>query len=102
MDVAKRVLEANEAVLYGFFGMVAACGYFPPLNYVNEFFMLGNDPCDQDGRMGCWQPFALSPVEYDEIKARWATNHPATVESDLGACCWDDWVQEILSPKDVL
>src|SRR5262249_7930489 len=71
VDAAKQVLSADEAVLYGIFGIIGNSGYFPPREFLNEFLMVGSDPCDQDGRMGRWKPFALSPGEYDEVKAWW-------------------------------
>jgi len=97
VDTAKLILEADEAVLYGIFG-VGRSGYFPPREFLNEFLMVGHDPCDQDRRMEGWQPFALSPGEYDEIKVWWVARHPRAVASDLGVGCWDDWVQVILGP----
>jgi 6-phosphogluconolactonase len=99
-ETAKRVLEADEAVLYGIFGVIAGTGYFPPRDFLNEFLMVGSDPCDQDGRMSRWQPFTLSPGEYAEVKAWWAAGHLGAVVSDLGVGCWNDWVQVILNPKD--
>jgi hypothetical protein len=100
VKTAKRVLEADEAVLYGIFGVIRGSGYFPLREFLNEFLMGGNDPCDQDGRMSGWQPFALSPEEYDEIKAWWAAGHPGAVASDLGVGCWSDWVQVIMNHMD--
>ncbi|ODA30518.1 hypothetical protein A6X21_05665 [Planctopirus hydrillae] len=97
---AKKVLEADEAVLYGIFGVIGGSGYFPPRAFLNEFFLVGSDPCDQDRRMGCWQPFTLSDDEYHEVKAWWAASHPGVVASDLGVDCWSDWVQVILNPED--
>lgn len=100
IETAMRVLKADEEVLYGIFGIIGTSAYFPPRDFLNEFFMVGSDPCDQDGRMSLWEPFALTPVEYDEVKAWWVTDHPGTVESDLGVGCWRDWVQVILNPED--
>ncbi|QDV31603.1 hypothetical protein Spb1_35480 [Planctopirus ephydatiae] len=97
---AKQVLEADEAVRYGIFGVIGGSGYFPPRDFLNEFFLVGSDPCDQDGRMGRWQPFTLSDDEYHEVKAWWAASHPGVVASDLGVDCWSDWVQVILNPED--
>src|SRR5262245_16266178 len=57
LDVAKQVLTADEQVLYGIFGHIGTSGYFPPYEFLNEFLMVGCDPCDQDGRMANWQPF---------------------------------------------
>ena len=60
VETAKLVLEADEAVLYGIFGLIGASVYFPPRDFLNEFLMVGNDPCDQDGRMsGAVRPLAL-------------------------------------------
>ena len=97
LDDAKRVLAANEAVLYGIFGVIGSSGCFPPREFLNDFLMRGNDPCDQDGRMSAWQPFTVSSEEYHQIKAWWVAGHAGAVEDALGANCWDDWVQEILN-----
>jgi hypothetical protein len=99
VDAAKRVLAADEAVPYGIFGVVGRSGYFPPRDFLNEFLMVGSDPCDQDERMDDWQPFVLSPEEYDELKAWWVFGHPGSVASDLGVGSWNDWVQMILNPE---
>jgi len=100
VDAAKRVLVADEAVLYGIFGVIGGSGYFPPRDFLNEFLMVGSDPCDQDGRMDGWRPFTLSPSEYDEVEAWWVSAHYGTVTSNLGVGSWDDWVQVILNPED--
>lgn len=103
MDVvveAKSVLRRDEAVLFGIFGIIGGSGYFPPREFLNEFLMAGSDPCDQDGRMAHWQPFTLSPIEYDVVRAWWVASHPGAVTSDLGVGGWDDWVQVILNPED--
>lgn len=97
LEDAKRVLAANEAVLYGIFGVIASSNFFPPRIFLNEFLMRGSDPCDQDRRMAPRLPFVVSPDEYRELKAWWAVSHPAAVEDDLGTNCWDDWVQEMLN-----
>ena len=97
LDTAKRVLTDNEAVLYGIFGHIGSSGYFPPCRFLNEFLTQGRDPCDQDGRMSAWTPFAVSPEEYLELKEWWIESHIGAVEANLGADCWDDWVQEILN-----
>ena len=90
LESAKQVLAANEAVLYGIFGVIGSSGYFPPRDFLNDFLMQGNDPCDQDGRMCAWEPFAVSPEEYREIKTWWMADHAGAVEDSLGADCWDD------------
>jgi len=100
VDAARRVLAANEVVLYGIFGVIGASGYFPPREFLNEFFMAGSDPCDQDGRMDRWRPFTLSPAEYDEVRAWWATGHSGAMTSKLGVESWGDWVQVVLNPED--
>lgn len=97
VESAKQVLAANEAVLYGIFGVIGSSGYFPPRDFLNDFLLKGNDPCDQDGRMSAWQPFAVSPEDYRLIKAWWMANHAGAVEDALSADCWADWVQEILN-----
>jgi hypothetical protein len=97
VEAAKRVLAADEAVLYGIFGVIGASGFFPPRALLNEFLMRGSDPCDQDGRMSHWQPFSVCPEEYREILIWWLSNHPNAVENSLGVECWDDWVHEVLN-----
>lgn len=96
INQAKRVLDENTKVLYGIFGVIDGSGYFPPLSFLNEFFLVGCDPCDQDERMGRWRPFTLTSSEYEVVKAWWVASRPNTIESQLGCECWGDWVQEIL------
>jgi len=98
IESAKDVLTRNKNVLYGIFGHIRSSGYFPPREFLNEFLQGGNDPCDQDQRMGTWIPFELSNVDYQAVKQWWTANHPGAVESHLGAKYWSDWVQEILNP----
>lgn len=95
---AIRILTANIHVPYGIFSIIDGSGYFPPLAFLNDFLLRGNDPCDQDCRMGTWRPFALTPEEYAIVK-NWCleTNENAVV-TDFGCACWDEWVQEILDP----
>lgn len=100
IDDAKRVLAADENVLYGIFGLIAGSGYFPPREFLNEFLMVGSDPCDQDGRIRRWKPFELSSIDYDEVKAWWASAHPGAIVSNLGVGCWHDWQQVIINPED--
>ena len=96
LEAAKRVLAANEAVRFGIFGVVGSSGVFPPRVFVNQFLARGSDPCDQDGRMGRWVPFAVPPDAYQPLLAWWTAGHPGAVEDGMGAACWDDWVQELL------
>ena len=98
VERAKDILLADSAVLYGIFGVIENSGHFPPDTFLNEFLMGGHDPCDQDYRMPSWKPFSLSHAEYAEVKDWWVILHPGTQESNLGADCWDDWIQEILDP----
>ena len=35
VEGAKRVLKADEAVLYGIFGVIGASAYFPPREFLN-------------------------------------------------------------------
>jgi hypothetical protein len=51
LQLAKNVLLENATVLYGVFGVIEESGYFPPREFLNEFFMIGHDPCDQDRRL---------------------------------------------------
>lgn len=97
---AKRVLAENSKVLYGFFGVVENSGLFPPQDFINEFFLVGYDPCDQDGRMGGWSPFSLTQEEYTQVKEWWLQSHPGAREDSLGESCWDDWATALLERFD--
>ena len=97
LDTAKHVLAANEAVLYGIFGVIGSSGYFPPQRFLNEFLLRGSDPCDQDRRMPPWRPFAIGSEDYRDLKAWWVAGHAGTIEDGLGVDSWDEWVQEILN-----
>jgi hypothetical protein len=94
--LAKKVLTEDTKVLYGIFGVINTSGYFPPHKFLNEFFLIGNDPCDQDGRMTVWWPFKLSEDEYLKVFTWWKLEYPNTVVDNLGTDNWNDWVQEIL------
>ena len=47
VEQAKDVLTKNANVLYGIFGVIAESGYFPPLPFLNEFFMVEVGVCDR-------------------------------------------------------
>jgi hypothetical protein len=94
--LAKKILIENTKVLYGIFGIIDTSAYFPPLVFLNEFFMVGNDPCDQDGRMECWNPFKLNEAEYSQVFLWWQSTRPESVVDNLNTADWSDWVQEIL------
>jgi hypothetical protein len=96
IEKAKRILLENKNVRYGIFGMIENSGYFPPLGFLNEFFMKGSDPCDQDQRMGRWPPFQLSIDEYAKIRDWWVSLYPDAIEDALDQNSWDDWVALIL------
>lgn len=96
IEVAKEVLLANSKVLYGIFSIIRQTDCFPPCAFLNEFFLVGNDPCDQDRRMNAWRPFELSKNEYLVVKSWWLSLHPTAQETTLGAEDWNDWVQEVL------
>jgi len=49
LDTAKRVLAADEAVLFGIFGVIGSSGYFPPCGILNEFLMRGYDRVTRTG-----------------------------------------------------
>ena len=98
VERAARMLVADEEVQFGIFGHIGCSGFFLPREFLNEFLMWGSDPCDQDGRMPDWTPFAVSAEEYAALKAWWAGLHPGAVEDNLGATCWGDWSQEMLNP----
>lgn len=97
LESAKKVLTANEVVQFGIFGTIACSGFFPPREFLNEFLAIGSDPCDQDGRMFEWQPFAVSPEEYHALLAWWEADHPGDAEDRLDADCWDNWVQAVFN-----
>ncbi|MDV5355873.1 hypothetical protein QM201_13395 [Enterobacter asburiae] len=94
---AIRILDANINVPYGIFSIIDGSGYFPPLAFLNAFLLQGSDPCDQDGRMGTWRPFALTSEEYATVKKWWFEANENAVVADLVCACWDEWVQEILN-----
>ena len=93
---AKAVLAENSRVLYGIFGVVENSGVFPPRDFLNEFFLVGYDPCDQDERMGRWSPFRLTIEEYTQVKEWWLQFYPDSHEDSLGESCWNDWVTALL------
>ena len=95
VEQAQAILAENERVLYGVFGVVAGSGVFPPHEFLNEFFLVGYDPCDQDQRMSPWKAFALSRQEYEQVKAWWLRDHGGAREDRLGAKCWSEWVREL-------
>jgi hypothetical protein len=97
VQTAKRVLAANTVVQHGIFGAINSSGFFPPMKFLNQFLVMGNDPCDQDGRMGDWPPFILADQEYLEVKEWWIATHAGVTEDNLGADCWDDWIEKILN-----
>ena len=96
LELAKNVLSENTKVLYGIFGVIESSGYFPPMAFLNEFLMVGHDPCDQDGRMDSWKPFSLSFDDYISLKKWWVANHPDAVEDSLGVDSWSDWALEVV------
>ena len=96
VKLAKKVLSENSKVLYGIIGVVESSNYFPPQEFLNQFFEGGSDPCDQDGRMDKWKPFNLNHSEYQEVLSWWQSTHQNVVQDDLGAGSWNDWVQELL------
>lgn len=96
VDMAKRVLAADEAGLYGIFGIIGTSGYFPPRAFLNEFLERGYDPCDQDGRIDPWAPFTLTADEYVDVLSWWSSRHPGAVEDALGVESWQDWEQRII------
>ncbi|MBL9082915.1 MAG: hypothetical protein JNK76_13965 [Planctomycetales bacterium] len=100
VDAAKRVLTNSEAAGYGYFNHISPFGYFPPLEFLNQFLVLGHETWDQDGMHERWKPFELSPEEHCEVANWWIEKYPGTVVHDLGAKCWDDWLFQILHPDD--
>jgi len=95
-ELAKKTISDNSKVLYGIFGVIESSGYFPPFEFLNEFLMQGEDPCDQDGRMKSWKPFLLDEAEYSLIKNWWLSNHNEAIVNDLGASNWAGWANEII------
>lgn len=94
--LANAILLRNEHVMYGIFGLVAGSGCFPPRPLLNQFLAQGCDPCDQDGRMEAWQPFALSELDYLLVRDEWMARHPGARVDALGAVCWADWAEQII------
>ncbi|MFT3781033.1 MAG: hypothetical protein QM790_03445 [Nibricoccus sp.] len=102
LSLAKNILTGDTEVLYGIFGLVASSGYFPPRRFLNEFFAVGCDPCDQDNRMCTWKPFELTEDEYQHIKSWWQSLYPDAVEDSLGVSDWSDWSVVIIHGPDAL
>lgn len=96
VELAKKVIMENTNVQFGIFGVIDSSGYFPPKKFLNQFLMAGSDPCDQDGRMESWRPFALNEDEYEIIKEWWLAGHTGTTVDDLGEENWDGWAVEII------
>jgi hypothetical protein len=96
IEIARIVLSKNETIPFGIFGLIGKSEYFPPRLFLNEFFMKGYDPCDQDQRMGTWDAFELDIEEYDAVRQWWISNHPRATRNLPDVNCWSDWVQEIV------
>jgi hypothetical protein len=96
VEIACRVLSQNETVQFGIFGLIGKSEYFPPLRFLNEFFMKGHDPCDQDQRMSKWNSFELNSEEYETVRRWWVSDHPRAIKELSDVNCWADWVHEIL------
>lgn len=94
--LANAILLRDKHVMYGIFGLVAASGCFPPRPLLNEFLAQGCDPCDQDGRMESWPPFALSDAQYLLVSEQWIATHPGATVDALGVGCWADWASKII------
>jgi hypothetical protein len=97
LEKAKRVLAESEMLPVGTFKEIGDHPYFPPRAFLNEFLALSRDPCDQDGLMGKWQPFTLSPDDYCELLAWWVAKHPGAVETSLDAKCWNEWADVVFT-----
>lgn len=100
VNEAKRVLAENSRILFGFFGVVENSEVFPPRDFLNEFLLVGYDPCDQDQRMGTWSPFRLTNEEYVQIKEWWLQFHPGAREDSLGESSWHNWATALLERFD--
>jgi hypothetical protein len=96
VEIACRVLSQNETVQFGIFGLIGKSEYFPPFQFLNEFFMKGHDPCDQDQRMPKWNAFELNSEEYETVRRWWVSDHPSAIKELPDVSCWADWVHEIL------
>lgn len=99
IERAKKLLTENTKILYGIFGVVECSPFFPPCDFLNEFFQKGSDPCDQDSRMGNWEPFELNTQEYEALASWWLKNHPNSTINALGVKNWEDW-QIIIIEED--
>ena len=96
LEIARNVLSQNEKVQFGIFGLIGQSEYFPPHSFLNEFFMIGYDPCDQDQRMAKWDAFELNFEEYEMIRQWWLSDHPAAIKTLADVNSWADWIQEII------
>lgn len=96
VEIACKVLSKNETVQFGIFGLIGRSEYFPPRLFLNEFLMMGNDPCDQDQRMEQWNAFELNFEEYETVRQWWLSEHPRAIKELPGVSCWADWVHEII------
>ena len=94
-DLAKDILlESLNASSASTFKAVRRSERFPPRPLLNEFLMVGEDPCDPNHRR--WPPFALSDDEYAAVKGWWIGLNPGATEDALGAESWDDWFSLVL------
>ena len=75
LDEAKRIATGGLS-----FQIVAESGLFPPRDVLNAFFNCGYDDENSDdvAEEGVlrWEPFALSPEEFDELCRWWREGHP--------------------------
>ncbi|CAH0525772.1 hypothetical protein [Vibrio hippocampi] len=90
-EFAIRILSDNKKVMHGIFRFINGEKYFPPVEFINEFFEGGSDPCDQDCLMGEWEPFSLLEEEYQSVFNWWLRENPDAVIDYLNASDWSDW-----------
>lgn len=88
LDRAKQIATVGLS-----FRVVAGSGVFPPPDVLNAFLACGYDDVDDPEGVLRWEPFALTPAEYDQLVQWWKTRHPAagTDRLAVGGADFSDW-----------